>query len=246
MNRLAEPGKLFSLSSVSLEYKYPALPPEYLFVLELEQDEYFPYLAADEVPLIIHQAMQKGLIAVNQWGGKKSCKDMINLLLKERITVRFKDVHVEMPSIRAEYNKKQRLISIYRRSVCQIRQLFQEMKISVPKEDLYLLHLIHEWFHHLEETKAGRTDYALPRATVKQKGPLAIRKPLKRLREIAAHTFTQNALNLTWSPLLLDYLLLYKGKGWSMGQIRETFKKEKERIRSQYYPEQTDMDESDT
>ncbi|MBA4601708.1 hypothetical protein [Thermoactinomyces mirandus] len=245
MNRLAERGARCSLSSIILEHKYPVLPPEYLFILELEQDEYFPFLAADEVPLLIRQAMQKGHTAAKQWGCEKSFSGMINLLLKEGLTVRFKEVHGEIPSIRAEYDRKQHRISIYRSSVSQIRQLFQDMNLSVPDKDLYLLHLVHEWFHHLEETKVGRTDYALPRATVKQKGPFALRKPLKRLREIAAHTFTQNALNLAWSPLLLDYLLLYRGKGWSMGQIRKTFKKDKERIRSMYDVEQTDNDSDD-
>lgn len=245
MKHLVEPGKRFSLSSVSLEHKYPSLPSEYLFVLELEQDEYFPFLAADEVPLIIHQAMQRGTIAAKHWDDRYSLKEMVNLLLKEGLTVQFKDKHAENPSIRAEYDKRKSLISIYRQSVCQIHKLFQDMKFSVPEEDLFLLHLVHEWFHHLEETKAGRTDHALPRVTVKQKGPFAIRKPLQRLREIAAHTFTQTALKLSWSPLLLDYLLLYKDKGWSMGQIREIFKKEKGRIQSTYYPEQTERDDSD-
>ncbi len=244
MKRLAEPGKRCSLSSVNLD-KYPALSPECLFVLELEQDKYFPFLAANEVLLIVQQAMQKGFMTANRWGGGKSLKEMVNILLKEGLTIRFEDKNAGTPSIRADYDRKQRLISIYRQSVFQIRQLFQEMNFFVPEEDLFLLHLVHEWFHHLEETRAGRTDVALPRVTVKQKGPFSIRKPIKRLREIAAHTFTQASLNLAWSPVMLDYLLLYKDKGWSISQIREIFKKEKERIQSTYYPGQIDRDNSD-
>ncbi|MGA8943361.1 MAG: hypothetical protein WB502_11730 [Thermoactinomyces sp.] len=246
MKHLTEPGKRCSLSSVNLEHKYPVLSPEVLFILELEQDEYFPFLAQEEVLPVVRQAMQKGQLAAHRWGNGTSFKDMVNLLLKQGLTVRFKEKHGENPFTRAEYDRKKGLISIYRQSVRQIRQLFREMKLSVPDEDLFLLHLVHEWFHHLEETKAGRTDIALPRVTVRKKGPFAIRKPLKRLREIAAHSFTQTALKLDWSPLLLDYLLLYKSKGWNTGQIREAFKKEKERIRSAYASQQTDGEDSAT
>ena len=232
MSRLADPDKTF----VSLEERCPSLPPKYLFVLEIEQDEYFPHLSQSEVPLLIDQAIQKGLLASRKWAGKKlSLKEMINLLLRQGITMRFKDQHPESPVIRAEYDKKHKTICIYRKSMHQIQRFFEELNIQVPKEELFLLHIYHEWFHHLEETKIGRTDDELPRVTIKQKGPFAIRKRLSRLREIAAHTFVQHAFGLTWSPLLLDYLLFFKEKGWSFGQIRESFKIEKERIQSAYH-----------
>ena len=232
MSRLADPNQTF----MNLEERCPTLPPKYLYVLELEQDEYFSHLSKSEVPLLIDQAIHKGLFAFSRWAEKKqSLKEMINLLLRQGITVRFKDQHPEKPVIRAEYDKKNKTIRIYRKSMQQIQHFFDELNIQVPQEDLFLLHLYHEWFHHLEETKIGRTDDELPRVTVKQKGPFAIRKRLSRLREIAAHTFVQQVFELTWSPLLLDYLLFFKEKGWSFGQIRESFKNEKERIRSTYH-----------
>jgi hypothetical protein len=232
MSRVANPDKTL----MNLDERCPTLPPKCLFVLELEQDEYFPHLSPSEVPLLIDQAIQKGILASGKWAEQKqSLKDMINLLIRQGITVRFLDRHPEKPAIRAEYNKKTKTIRIYRKSMHQIQRFFEELNIPVTEEDLFLLHLYHEWFHHLEETKIGRTDDELPRVTIKQKGPFAIRKRLSRLREIAAHAFVQQVFELNWSPLLLDYLLYFKEKGWSFGQIRESFQKEKERIQSVYH-----------
>jgi hypothetical protein len=92
------------------------------------------------------------------------------------------------------------------------------------------MHLYHEWFHYLEEKKFGRTDFLLPKVTIKQWGPFTFKKPLYRTREIAAHTFTQKMLQLPWSPLLLDQLLLLRHEGWNRGQIREHFKQIRQRF----------------
>ena len=77
------------------------------------------------------------------------------------------------------------------------------------REDLIALHLIHEWFHHLEVSRIGRTDLRLPQVVTTRLGPFPVRRPLKKTREIAAHAFVQEMMGLSFYPLLLDHLLLH-------------------------------------
>jgi hypothetical protein len=219
-------------TSPSLKRKYlhevtlaecPQIAPIYLFFAELEQDEFYPYIPKEQVPAYIEQAIKTGKRIAHQHNEKRPLGDFINHLLKQGVRIKFLEKHPVDPAIRAQYIKKPPTIAIYRHSLRQIDQFFQKIGEEIREEEIWLLHLYHEWFHHLEETKYGRTDTVLPKVTVKQKGLFTIKKPLQCLREIAAHTFTQTVLGLTWSPLLLDHLLTLKNKGWSNGQIREYF-----------------------
>jgi hypothetical protein len=100
------------------------------------------------------------------------------------------------------------------------------MGTPLHEEDIIAIHLYHEWFHFLEERKSGRTDLRLPKVIVSKTGSYKHKKTIAKTREIAAHAFTQRALQLSWSPLLLDYLLTYKKQGKEV--IRSQFKKMKE------------------
>ncbi|MBA4543704.1 MULTISPECIES: hypothetical protein [Thermoactinomyces] len=231
MNKTTPSIRRKHLHEVTLD-DCPQLPPFYLFFAEMEQDELYPYLSKEQVPALIEQAIATGERIASLHGKKRPLGSFINHLLKQKVRIKFLEKHSADPSIRAQYIKKPPTIAIYRHSLKQIRQFFQRNGEEVPEEEIWLLHLYHEWFHHLEETKYGRTDKVLPKVTVKQKGPFAIKKPLQCLREIAAHTFTQTVLGLLWSPLLLDHLLTFKNKGWSNGQIREYFGRYKSTIDS--------------
>ena len=94
--------------------------------------------------------------------------------------------------IRAQYRRKPPTIEIYKPSLKQLGRFFRQSGYHVNPDDLIALHLYHEWFHHLESSSLGRTDHRLPKAEKKRWGPLVFRRRIHRLREIAAHAFTQS------------------------------------------------------
>jgi hypothetical protein len=218
-----------SLESISLEKAWPVLSPELLAFTELEQDELYPYIKAELIPTYIEKSIQYGQQVAGSYTKPYNFRELINLLLKQGVRVRFLQQPPLNQWVRARYTKKPAMIEIYRSSIEQIGQFFSEMKEPVSEEELYRLHLFHEWFHHLEETKYGRTDLLLPRVKLKSWGPFISKKPIYKTREIAAHSFTQTALGLQWSPLLLDQILLFIQQGWTKTQIREHFRQIKQK-----------------
>lgn len=85
------------------------------------------------------------------------------------------------------------------------------------------LHMCHEWFHHLEETRLGRTDQQLPKLVMRKVGPVMFKQSVESTREIAAHAFTQQVMGLSWYPLLLDMLISQSERKVKKEQIRESF-----------------------
>lgn len=218
------------LTDVMLEKAWPVLSAQALAFTELEQDEFYSFIRQEEIPHYIDTAIQLGQEAAKTHTANFSLKELMNELIKQRVKVRFLNHQPQGDWVRAQYTKKPATIEIYRSSLEQMKQFFLRMNEHVCHDDLLKLHLYHEWFHHLEETKIGRTDLALPKIKIKQWGPFTAKKSIRRIREIAAHAFTQTAMGLNWSPLLLDHLLLHIHQGWTPTQIREHF----QRIRHQY------------
>ncbi len=204
---------------------WPNLSPEILAFLELEQDDYFAFVSAEQTIEWIEAAMQYGKEISERYPPYQNLTKLCNQLLADGIRIQFRPSHPNGEWIRAQYYPRSSTIEIYHSSLNQLRSFFaQQCFEPVEEEDLIAMHLYHEWFHYLEEKKFGRTDLLLPKVTVKQWGPFTLKKSLSRTREIAAHTFTQKILQLPWSPLLLDQLLLLRHEGWNRGQIREHFK----------------------
>ncbi|GGE18132.1 hypothetical protein GCM10011571_19940 [Marinithermofilum abyssi] len=169
----------------------------------------------------------------------------MNRMIQSGVRVRF----IDNPNgqdhwVRAQYLAKLKIIEINRASLDQLRRFFERSGDSVREDDIIALHLYHEWFHHLETTRLGRVDLRLPRAVKKRWGPITFRQPIRRTREIAAHAFTQKAMNLNWSPLLLDYLLLLTEKGWSVSEIRDHFAEMNDRYKALMQSSQSDPDEN--
>ncbi|TCS96634.1 hypothetical protein EDD58_101270 [Hazenella coriacea] len=233
------------LHQVSLSVIWPTLPFTYLAYLELEQDELFSKIPDEKIPQLIQLAMEHGEKAAKKFAKNLELTFLINTLLKQGVRVRFFQHQPANSWIRAQYIRKPPSIEIYRSSLSQMETFFREMKQPVGEKDLIQLHLVHEWFHHLEETKIQRTDLILPRAKQKIWGPFVSHKPIRRLREIAAHTFTEQVLKLTWSPLLLDHLLLLKDQGKSRLQIREYFQSVRQRVEPIFHPPAPPSEELD-
>ncbi|WP_139179454.1 hypothetical protein [Lihuaxuella thermophila] len=219
------------LKTVSLEKAWPVLSPFCLAYTELERDEWYPFIQPEQIPFYIDQAIRIGQEAACSYAKDFNLQELINVLLKQGVGVRFLNQHALDEWVRAQYLAKTSTIEIYRPSLDQMEQFFRMMNQPVCTEDIICLHLYHEWFHHLEETKCGRTDLALPKIKIK-KGLLTTKKTIRRTREIAAHAFTQAAMGLNWSPLLLDQLLFLTKQGWTKIQIREHFQKIKKLVQT--------------
>lgn len=210
------------IQSIDWEKYWPNLAPLYLSYLELERDPYYSFLPIDELDSYLKKAI---------YIGEQTAKPYIHMdhlsffnhTMKNNIRIRLLERHPEQSSIRAQYHKKKQTIFIYKNSMKEIRQFIAKGIGNVSSIDLIALHAYHEWFHHLEETSIGRTDQKFQPVVIKKRGPFLVKKTLLRLREIAAHAFTQTALGLNWSPLLLDQFRYLQLKGYSNAQIRKCF-----------------------
>ncbi|MFD1426387.1 hypothetical protein JOD24_002962 [Kroppenstedtia sanguinis] len=222
------------LHQIPLENNWPTLSPTVLALTELEQDETYPLLPEDRVTHYLEEAISFGKNAARGEQYEGDLAPLINRVIQSGVRIRFMEQKGQNSSswIRAQYRRKPPTIEIYKPSLKQLKQFFRQSGYLIHPDDLIALHLYHEWFHHLESSSLGRTDHRLPKVEKKRWGPLVFRSRIHRLREIAAHAFTQSALNLSWSPLWLDHLLLLTDRGWSKSQIRDHFLQLQEKYRS--------------
>lgn len=211
------------IASISLA-EWPSLSDEVLYFLQLKQDDVFPFIPQKDIPLIIEKATQHGEAATDLYLPEEpSLKGLYNQLLKHKCKVRFIQKEGTSAWLRAQYIKKQKRMEIYHSSIHQLQQFFTSIHQPVEKADIIRLHLYHEWFHHLEETEYPLTSTLFAKITYKKQGPFARKSLIHKTREIAAHAFTKKALGLSWSPPLLDQILLLSDQGQNKSQIRETF-----------------------
>jgi hypothetical protein len=215
-------GGQTDLCSIDWDRYWSILSPLHLAYLELERDQYFPHLSSTQIGDYLTNAINIGIKAAQPYI-QKDFISFINEILKSGLRIQFVDQHPTNLFIRAQYYNKKQTITIYKNSIAQLNKFFTPTVGKINTIDLIQLHLYHEWFHHLEETTLGRTELQLPKVIIKKRGPFLVKRSLYRLREIAAHSFTQTAMGLTWSPLLLDQYRLHLEQGHSRAQIRESF-----------------------
>ncbi len=212
------------LQEIALERWWPTLPIPVLALMELKQDPLYSFLDERKIGDIIDQAIHYGKQAAKKMEVSKSPAQMIDQVIHSGVRIRFTQKATQHnQSIRAQYRTTPPTIDVYRHSLQELMRFFQKTGFHVRQEEIITLHVVHEWFHHMETSHWGRTDLKLPQVSVPLWGPIYKRRPLKRLREIAAHAFTQEIMGLPWSPLLLDHLLLLIQHGQSKQQIREHF-----------------------
>lgn len=208
------------LSTAKIDKYYPLLSTEILGWRELQFDEYYSFLPKEHIKHYIEKSIDIGRHHAQSYKQFSTLQEWMNLLLKNHIQVRFLEESTNH-CIRAQYICKTKTIEVYRTSINQIRSFLDTINSPIREEDLVLLHVAHEFFHHLEETKIKRTDLQLPKVVVKQLGPLIWKKPIIRTREIAAHTFTQEILGISWSPMNLDFLIEELERGTSKPDLRQ-------------------------
>lgn len=203
---------LLRLPNIDLSKELGFLEPEVLSFHLLQQDPYAPYLSNTKV----HHFIKKALAIGERWAApftqNLSLLTLSNQLIREGVQILIQDSPPERPDVRAQYDRKQKRITIYRSSFQQLDSFFRKQGYAVPEEEWILLHLTHELYHHLETKPKNRKTFPLPKVIIRKVGPFRIRRPLLSVREIAAHAFTQKALSLPWSPYLLDLWCEYDQK----------------------------------
>lgn len=221
---------LCTIASIPLERNWPTLSQEEIAFAELEADAYFPFINKKQIPFYISQSIEYGEKVAKEYVPQcMKITELINRVIQKKVSIEFIEKDPSNPWVRAQYIRKPPEIRIYQSSMKQLKQFFKEMNTSITTEEIIALHLFHEWFHYLEEKKVGRTDSLLPRVITGRTLLLPHKKRIGKTREIAAHAFTKKALDLPWSPLILDYLLMYTHKGLTKIEIREKFQQQAKR-----------------
>lgn len=218
-----------SLNKIALERIWPTMDAEVLAFSELKRDEMYPNIRAKQIVPYIEGALAFGRQAGNDYTYDGNLAPLMAQIAASDTKVTFLDEKKQAGGklIRAQYERKPAIIFIYRPSLKQIERFFLMSGFRIQQADLMALHMCHEWFHHLEETRFGRTDQALPKVVIRKVGPVEFKQPVASTREIAAHAFTQQVMGLSWYPLLLDVLIAESERQVKKGEIREKFRRMK-------------------
>ncbi|WP_044640779.1 hypothetical protein [Risungbinella massiliensis] len=199
---------MIRLSRIQIQQELGDLQPEEWAFHLLQQDPYAPFLSPSRTIFLIRKAFEIGEKWAKPFQNQITLTSIANHLVKDGVQILLVDQHPENLEVRAEYDRKQKRITIYRHSFAQLHRFFHQLGYEIPEEEWILLHLTHELFHHLETKLPNRREFPTPSVTFRKVGPLRFRRRIWSVREIAAHTFAQKTLHLPWSPYLLDLWFL--------------------------------------
>lgn len=213
------------LKNISLERVWPILEAEVLAFTELKQDELYPHIRNNQIISYIEGALEFGRQAAKEYEYDGNLAPLMGHIAGSGTKVAFLDEKKREGDklIRAQYERRPPVILVYRPSLEQMEHFFLKSGFRIRQEDFMALHMCHEWFHHLEETRFGRTDQQLPRIVMRKVGPVMFKQSVESTREIAAHAFTQQVMGLSWYPLLLDVLIAQSERKVKKDQIRDVF-----------------------
>ena len=216
---------MVQLRSISLERVWPIASPEVLGYLELKDDELYGELRPNQVGPYVEGALEIGRQAGREFSYDGDLARLMDRISQSGTKVTFVDERKRESDklVRAQYERRPPRILVYRPSLEQMEHFFLKSGYRVRPEDVIALHMCHEWFHHLEETRFGRTDYQLPKIAMRKIGPVTFKQSVESTREIAAHAFTQQVMGLPWYPLLLDVLITHSERKMKKEQIRDRF-----------------------
>lgn len=216
---------MMQLKNMTLERIWPVLNAEVLAYTELKDDELYPHIRPNQILSYIEGAMEFGRQSGIKYEYSGDLAPLMAHIVESGARVTFIDQkkHEGEKLVRAQYERKPANILVYRPSLEQMDHFFLKSGFRIRQEDFMALHMCHEWFHHLEETRLGRTDQQLPKLVMRKVGPVMFKQSVESTREIAAHAFTQQVMGLSWYPLLLDMLISQSERKVKKEQIRESF-----------------------
>lgn len=187
------------------------LNDEILSLLELKEDTVFHKIPKNKVKYFIYEASNIG-----REEAKKYKESTLEDLLKENgVEVIIEETcPTNRLDIRGEiiFDKKEKKITIYKNSMEQLYKSLNELGFKVSREKVYKIHLAHEFYHFLEFKNKKNTNELLDKVETIFIGPIKINSSILKTREVAAHSFCKELLNLKFHPKLMDYLFLLETK----------------------------------
>ena len=199
------------------------LTDEILSLLELKEDRLFHKISKEKLNYYIYEANKIGRDVAIKYKNKD-----IDLLLKSNgVDVLVKD-NCEFKSldIRGEivFDEKERQIIIYKNSMNQIVETLKKYGFNISRKEVYKIHLAHEFYHFLEFINNKNTNDLLDKIDITLLGVIKRKSTILKVREIAAHAFCKELLNLNFHPKILDYIYLIENKKIDLIEFRDYIK----------------------
>jgi len=187
------------------------LTDEILSLLELKEDRLFDKIPKEKIIYYINESNKIG----RDTAIKYKNEDIEKLLKDNGVKVSIKDYcQSKKLDIRGEiiFEEKERQIIIYKNSIEQIVETLKGYGLNISKKEVYNIHLAHELYHFLEFKNEENTNYLLDKIDINFCRIIKRKSTILKTREIAAHAFCKELLNLKFHPKLLDYIYLIENK----------------------------------
>ena len=191
---------------------------------ELKNDLLFQKIPKDKIEYYVDDSLFLGKIEAKKYLGKdlkKLCEDngvKIEIVKKSGTFYGVK--------FRAEisFSKKENIIKIYENSLIDLMNTCNKVdffKEKLSYEDVFNMHLAHEFYHFLEYKEKKPTNELLEQVTLMNFVFFKRKSSIIKCSEIAAHSFSKEILGAKFLPNIYDYLYLIE-----LGKISlDAFKK---------------------
>ncbi|MCF0149137.1 MAG: hypothetical protein HUJ77_12170 [Clostridium sp.] len=199
------------------------LKDENLSLLELMEDSLFYKIPREKVKYYIDESIKIGKNVAKEY----NCKDIESLLKENGVVVLLKEsCGTKNIDIRGEiiFDKEEKQIIIYKNSIEQIIETLKKHGLIITKKQVYNIHLAHEFYHFLEYSNNEATNYKLDKIEIILGGFIKRKYTILKTREIAAHAFCKEILNLKFHPKLLDYIYLVENQKINIVELKKRIK----------------------
>jgi hypothetical protein len=191
-----------------------------LAYLELEKDIVFPHLSRIARLHYIEHALSAGRRQAALYKGM----DVFHLadVLEVRLVTQSTQSVIAGVTFRSAYDPATRMITLYQSSIDQVHELLSDLLPQRwDREQVMHLHVAHELFHHLEAAHITPVHEQLPPVCTFRIGPVCVTKTRARqCREIAAHAFAKELLDLPFLPNAVDWLIPVAQQKWSLSELK--------------------------
>ncbi|MDU5105351.1 hypothetical protein [Clostridium sp.] len=199
------------------------LNDEILSLLELMEDSLFHKIPKEKIKYYINESIQIGKNLANEY----SNKDIGSLLKNHGVELVIKECcESKKLDIRGEiiFDKEEKQIIIYKNSIDQIIETLKKHELSISRKEVYNIHLAHEFYHFLEYSNNDNTNYKIDKIEIGLGRFIKRKATILKTREIAAHAFCKEILNLKFHPKLLDYIYLLENKKINLIEFKKYIK----------------------
>lgn len=205
---------------------------------ELKEDNLFGKIPKKLIPIYIDKSMNIGINAAKDFKEEYRGKTPDEICVEKRISLNFikSEPKLKFITIRAEYLHHNRQLNIYNHSIEEMEKQFKNshMDFTLNKKDIVNIHIVHELFHFLEYEEIGLTNEKMEKVQLYSLFSRKREGSIISTREIAAHMFCKEFLNLKIHPKWMDYMYLLASSELNYDELEDYLKKLNQEI-SMYY-----------